>query len=99
MKLQASVGNRLVPMPEISRFLGIVIRMYFLDHVPPHFHARYGRKKAQIAIDPARLRNGQLPPRVLALVLEWAKLHQGELLANWQRLQAGEPPHRIAPLE
>ena len=86
-------------MPEISRFLGIVIRMYPFDHTPPHFHARYVGKKARILIAPTEPLDSDLPPRVLALVLEWAKLHEKELLQNWGRLQTGEPPRRIAPLE
>lgn len=86
-------------MPEISRFFGIVIRMYFLDHQPPHFHAKYGGDEAQVRIQPVRLLSGTLPPRALALVVEWATLHQSELLENWRRLHADEPPVRIQPLE
>jgi hypothetical protein len=86
-------------MPEISRFLGIVIRMYFIDHPPPHFHATCAGAEAQIRIDPVGLLSGRLPPRVLALVVEWATLHQQELLANWRRLRSDEPPRKIAPLE
>jgi hypothetical protein len=86
-------------MPEISRFFGIVIRMYFLDHPPPHFHARYGGDKARIAIGSLDLLDSSLPPRVLAMVIEWAKLHQAEPLTDWGRLQAGKPPQHIAPLE
>lgn len=86
-------------MPEISRFLGIVIRMYFFDHEPPHFHANYSGTEAQVRIEPIGLLGGDLPPRALALVVEWAKLHQAELLENWRRLHADEPPQRIAPLE
>lgn len=86
-------------MPEISRFLGIVIRMYFLDHAPPHFHAVYPGAEAQIRIHPAGLIGGSLPPRALALVMEWAKIHRGELLENWRRLQTNEPPVTIPPLE
>jgi len=86
-------------MPEISRFLGIVIRMYFLDHDPPHFHAAYGDAEARIHIQPVGLLAGLLPPRALALVVEWATLHQGELVENWRRLHADEPPMKIAPLE
>ena len=86
-------------MPEISRFLGIVIRMYFLDHEPPHFHAVYGGAEAQVRIQPLGLLNGNLPPRALALVVEWATLHRDELLENWRRLHADEPPVTIAPLE
>lgn len=86
-------------MPEISRFLGIVIRMYFLDHQPPHFHASYSGSEAQIRIEPVGLLAGQLPPRALALAIEWATLHQVELIENWRRLHEDEPPMRIAPLE
>ena len=86
-------------MPEISRFLGIVIRMYFLDHDPPHFHAAYAGAEAQIRIRPVGLLSGALPPRALALAVEWATLHQAELLENWRRLHTDEPPVKIAPLE
>jgi len=67
-------------MPEISRFLGIVIFMHFNDHNPPHFHAKYGNQKAIIGIEDLSLIEGNLPPRALALVIEWASLHQKELL-------------------
>jgi hypothetical protein len=86
-------------MPEICRFLGIVIRMYFFDHEPPHFHASYGGTEAQVRIRPVGLLDGSLPPRVLALVVEWASLHEVELFENWRRLHADEPAIRIAPLE
>ena len=86
-------------MPEISRFLGIVIRMYFLDHQPPHFHANYSGREAQIRIRPLGLLRGSLPPRILALTVEWATLHSEELLENWHRLEVGLPPNPVAPLE
>ena len=86
-------------MPEISRFFGIVIRMYFLDHVPAHFHAYYGGSEARLRISPLGVLSGDLPPRALALIVEWAKLHESELLDNWRRLHSDEPPRRIAPLE
>lgn len=86
-------------MPEVSRFFGIVIRMYFLDHEPPHFHASYGGAEAQLQITPVGVLRGELPPRALALVVEWATLHQAELHENWRRLHADESPLRIAPLE
>jgi len=59
-------------MPEISRFLGIIITMYFNEHNPPHFHARYGEHRAEIAIQTLSIIGGRLPPRVLGLVMEWA---------------------------
>ncbi len=86
-------------MPEISRFFGIVIRMYFNDHDPPHFHASYAGAEAQIRIAPLGLLNGALPPRALALVVEWASVHERRLLDNWRRLHSDQPPERIAPLE
>lgn len=57
-------------MPEISRFLGIVIAMYYKDHQPPHFHAKYGNQTGVFAIDNLKLIEGQLPKRVISLVLE-----------------------------
>jgi hypothetical protein len=86
-------------VPEICRFLGIVIRMYFDDHLPAHFHASYGGQEARLRIDPVGGLDGRLPPRVLALVVEWATLHEDELMENWRRLHEDEPPIRIAPLE
>lgn len=86
-------------VPEISRFFGIVIQMHFAEHPPPHFHATYGDHNAQFCIDPFGLLEGALPRRALALVAEWTKLHQVELLENWRRLRAGEPTLHIAPLE
>ena len=86
-------------MPEISRFLGITIYMYWGDHGPPHFHARYGHHKAKVRITPVSLLAGRLPPRVLALIVEWASRHEAELLANWSRCERKELPVRIPPLE
>jgi len=85
-------------MPEISRFLGIVIRMYYNDHGAPHFHASYGGVKARIRIEPPGLLSGTLPPRVLAILVEWGSLHQAELLENWSRLRDHKDPFPIAPL-
>ena len=86
-------------MPEISRFFGIIIRMYFDDHDPPHFHAIYGNYEAWLTINPIQTMNGELPRRALSLVLEWAALHQTELADNWQRLHNSESPQKIPPLE
>ena len=85
-------------MPEISRFLGIVITMYFNDHNPPHFHVRYEDFRAIVGIDPLELGEGQLPPRVFGLVMEWAEIHQAELMENWTTLAAEGKFRRIAPL-
>jgi hypothetical protein len=86
-------------VPEISRFLGIIIKMFFDDHRPPHFHAEYGNDHALIDIRNLSAFSGRLPPRVTGLVIEWATLHQQELLADWERAQTHQPLQRIAPLE
>ena len=85
-------------MPEISRFLGIVIAMYFKDHGPPHFHAKYGGQRATFSIADLRLIDGKLPPRVVSLVLEWAFQHREELLENWKRAERREDLREIEPL-
>jgi hypothetical protein len=88
-------------MPEISRFLGIIIRMFAEPGVPhhrPHFHAYSQHYVAVFSIAPIEMIGGDFPQRERRLVEAWAELHQGELLENWQRLQAGKLPYRIAPL-
>ena len=85
-------------MPEISRFFGIVITMYYDEHNPPHFHARYGKDRAAIEIETLRIREGKLPPRALGLVVEWASDHQEELMADWEAARRDEPPAKIPPL-
>jgi len=85
-------------MPEISRFFGIVITMYYDEHNPPHFHARYGSDRAVIEIEALRVREGRLPSRALGLVVEWASEHQEELMANWDAARLDAPLSRIAPL-
>lgn len=86
-------------MPEISRFFGIVIKMFFDDHNPPHFHAEYASDLALIDIRTQSVFSGRLSPRVTGLVIERATLHQHELLADWKRAQAREELRKIAPLE
>jgi hypothetical protein len=86
-------------MPEISQFLGIVIKMFFDDHNPPHFHAEYGGEVALIDIRALAVFSGKLSPRVTGLVIEWAALHQQELGADWDRACAREELRKIAPLE
>lgn len=86
-------------MPEISRFFGIVIKMFFDDHNPPRFHAEYGSDVALIDIRTLAVFSGRLPPRVTGLVIERATLHQQELLADWDRARAREELHKILPLE
>jgi hypothetical protein len=86
-------------MPTISIFYGISILMFYADPAPPHFHARYGSKEATIDIRELKVLSGTPPRRALALTLEWAKLHQGELLADWELCASKRAPQSIAPLE
>ena len=86
-------------MPEVSRFFGIIIAMYYNDHVPPHFHAKYGDDQASLRIDNGAILEGGLRTRTLRLVEEWRQLHQSELLEDWNRAQARQPLQRIEPLE
>ncbi len=86
-------------MPEVSRFFGISIRMYFDEHNPPHFHAIYAGNEAQVGIDPIAVIEGRLPNRATSLVIEWAALHQRELMSNWSQLRNDQPIARIEPLE
>ena len=86
-------------MPEISRFYGIVIRMFWREHGPPHFHAAYGNARALIGIDDLAVLKGHLPTRARGLVVEWASLHQAELRNAWERAKRSEAPGKIAPLE
>ena len=86
-------------MPEISRFFGIVITMYYDEHNPPHFHARYEGTKAAIEIASLRILAGKLPPRALGLIIEWASQHQEELMANWDAARSDSPPRKIEPLQ
>ena len=85
-------------MPEVCRFFGIVIRMFYNDHEPPHFHAFYGGKLVRINIETLTLLEGKLPPRALGLIVEWAALHQKELLRNGNRARKRREIRKIAPL-
>jgi hypothetical protein len=85
-------------MPEISRFYGIVIQMYFDDHPPPHFHASYAGSKAVIDIETLAFIKGELPPRARGLVIEWASIHQDELREAFHKAEAFETPGQIPPL-
>jgi hypothetical protein len=85
-------------MPEISRFYGIVIRLHFADHNPPHFHASYQGRTVEVDIGTLAVLDGAIAARALGLVMEWAAVHRPELEANWRRASAGEPVERIAPL-
>ena len=85
-------------MPEISRFLGIIIRMYYRDHAPPHFHAEYGNYELVVQLENGVV-EGRFPKRALRAVLEWYELHQEELFEDWELAKAQEPLKPISPLE
>ena len=85
-------------MPTISAFYGILIRMFFNDHAPPHFHARYGEFEATIDIGTLAVIEGQLPGRGLNLTREWAMMHREELLESWRLCRENRPPVKIEPL-
>jgi len=76
-----------------------MIRMYFDEHNPPHFHAIYAGNEAQVGIDPIIILEGKFPNRAASLVIEWAALHQRELMHNWHRLRNDQPIERIEALE
>ena len=86
-------------MPEVSRFYGIVIQIYYGDHAPPHFHALYAGDVAKIAIETLQIIDGSLPKRALGLVLDWASAHQSELREAFSRAAEFQAPEKIAPLE
>ena len=85
-------------MPELCRFYGIVIRMYFADHAPPHFHATYQGEEAIFAISGLAVLQGKLPARAHGLVVEWAALHQEELREAWLCRERHEATGTIDPL-
>lgn len=86
-------------MPEICRFFGIVIKMFYGDHLPPHFHAEYGDYRALINIKTLSIFEGHLPGRALGLVIEWAQINQNELLKLWERAVNNEKLFNLKPLE
>jgi len=81
-------------MPEISRFLGIIISMYFDEHNPPHFHLKYNEYRASMKISDFNIIAGSVPAKVRGLVQEWAELHQAELQQMWETKEF----RRIQPL-
>ena len=85
-------------MPVISRFLGIAIAIYYRDHAPPHFHALYGDCEITVSIRDGAIQ-GEFPRRAQSLVLEWLGQHRTELMADWERAQAGEALLPIPPLD
>ena len=85
-------------MPELCRFLGIVIYMYYKDHAPPHFHAEYAEFEITVEIESGAV-TGKFPRRAQNLVVEWYSLHKAELLADWSLAQSKQPLKSIDPLE
>jgi len=85
-------------MPEICRFYGIVIHMFFNEHNPPHFHANYGEFRITVNLQNEVI-NGFMPKRALKLIFEWMELHKNEILENWNKCQKGELPDKIEPLK
>jgi hypothetical protein len=86
-------------MPEISRFYGIIIRMFYNDHNPPHFHVIYQVDEAIIDIKTLEILEGRLPNRAKSLAIEWAIEHRNELLNNWQKARSHETLEKIEPLD
>jgi Domain of unknown function (DUF4160) len=85
-------------LPELSRFLGVVIAMYYREHQPPHFHAKYGDYEITVEIN-SGIVEGKFPKRALKLVLEWYESHKEELLTNWKLSEQRKPLNKIEPLE
>ena len=95
---RASLDTYRPTMPEISRFFGIVIRMHFDDHRPPHFHAQYGEFEIEVAIGSLEVIEGKLPSRALGLAIEWAAQHKEELAEDWELASNRQRLRKIAPL-
>jgi hypothetical protein len=89
----------MLAMPEISKFYGIRIEMFFNDHNPPHFHAKYAEHKAEIDIQSLGILNGWLPGKAQALIIEWALAHRDELLMDWELARQHKPLQNIEPLQ
>jgi hypothetical protein len=85
-------------MPEISRFLGIIIYMYYKDHSPPHFHAEYNEYSITVEIETGVV-EGRFPKRALSAILEWLDIHKNDLKTDWQLAIDRMPLNKIAPLE
>ena len=86
-------------MPRICSFYGIVIWIYWDDHEPPHFHATYAEEEILIKIKDLSVYAGSFPARAFGLVMEWASLHQEELLENWNIMKQNLPLKKIEPLK
>lgn len=85
-------------MPEVSRFYGIIIKIYYADHLPAHFHAEYAEHEGLFHIETLALITGDLPARAQSLVIEWASRHRSEIREAWVRASNMQPPGKIEPL-
>lgn len=85
-------------MPIISAFFGIVIRMYYKEHEPAHFHAEYAGQQAKFAFDGGLIAGRITSRRAVRRIRDWAQAHRAELEANWAKMKAGQPLEAIAPL-
>ena len=86
-------------MPEICRFFGIIIAVFYDDHNPPHFHARYEGEKISIEINSLSVLDGKISPRALGLIMEWPTQHKEELIEDWELAKQNLPPNKIKPLQ
>ena len=86
-------------MPEISRFYGIIIQLFYDDHNPPHFHVTYGNYKAVFRIDTLEMIEGKLPKKQALMVVQWAYLYRKELIENWKNVKNRQVPKKIKPLK
>lgn len=86
-------------MPEISRFYGIVIFMYYNDHNPPHFHAKYGDDQAIFSISDMSIIEGSLPRRAVEMINEWGRMNKGQLMKNWENARNELAINKIDPLK
>jgi len=86
-------------MPEVSRFYGIIIALYYNEHNPPHFHAKYAEYKAEIDIRTLQILKGELPKRAKSMVLEWADEHRDELMQDWELARQNHELNNIEPLK
>ena len=85
-------------MPEISHFLGVIIYMYYKEHLPPHFHAEYNDYAITVEIETGIV-EGKFPKRALRAVLEWFDLHKDDLKEDWKLATERKPLKKIEPLE
>lgn len=86
-------------MPEISRFYGIIIRMFYNDHNPPHFHVIYQENEAIVDIQTLEVLSGYIPKRAKLLIMEWALDHREELISNWEKARLRLALEKIEPLD